>query len=643
MTKSARRAGQSRYQSLFENVPIAIFEEDFTAVKEYIDDLRAQGVTDFRAYFEDNADAVARCVEMVKIVDVNRAAMKLYRAESKDELLAGLAQIFGEQRYEVFVEELITLAEGGSSFESEAITQTLRGDENHVYLTLSIAPGHEQTWSRVLLSLSDITERKRLDAELRSSQQYLEKLNDGLAEVILTVRLPERAIVYVNRSVRDVLGYEPEECLGRSTEFLYRSHEDYLGFGERLAQVMAEGGDALDAEFPLKRKDGQVFPAEITSTFLREGGRITQVISIARDITERRQAEQALQKSEARLAEAQRIGHLGNWDWDITTDTLLWSDEIYRIFGLQPQEFGATYTAFLRSVHPDDREFVDRSVNEALHDGIPYSIDHRIVLPDGSVRFVHEDAEITRDEAGKPVRMAGTVHDITETKTAEQGLRLLSARLVEIQEDERRAIARELHDEIGQCLTALKMALERCATAAGSDSLQALPEAHGIIDDLMNRVRQLSLELRPRMLDDLGLLPSLLWHFERFTAQTGMRINFEHAGLSREFPQDISTAAYRIAQEALTNVARHAAVDSVDIHVWADQDVLFLRIEDKGRGFVSASKTDYSSFSGGTMQERAFLLGGSVTIETSPDHGTCVLAELPLPPRQEDLCSEGKQ
>ena len=159
MTKSARRAGQSRYQSLFENVPIAIFEEDFTAVKEYIDELRAQGVTDFRAYFEDNADAVARCVEMVKIVDVNRAAMKLYRAESKDELLAGLAQIFGEQRYEVFVEELITLAEGGSSFESEAITQTLRGDENHVYLTLSIAPGHEQTWSRVLLSLSDITER----------------------------------------------------------------------------------------------------------------------------------------------------------------------------------------------------------------------------------------------------------------------------------------------------------------------------------------------------------------------------------------------------------------------------------------------------------------------------------------------------
>lgn len=123
------------------------------------------------------------------------------------------------------------------------------------------------------------------------------------------------------------------------------------------------------------------------------------------------------------LYEAQRIAHLGSWDWDIVKNTLWWSDEIYRIFGLEPQEFGATNEAFLNAVHPADREFVQKSVNEALYEGKPYSIDHRIVLPDGTERIVHEQAEVTFDESGKPVRMSGTVQDITEIKKSENEIR----------------------------------------------------------------------------------------------------------------------------------------------------------------------------------------------------------------------------
>lgn len=130
----------------------------------------------------------------------------------------------------------------------------------------------------------------------------------------------------------------------------------------------------------------------------------------------------ALEESEASLAEAQRVAHVGNWDWRIPTNELVWSDEIYRIFGLKPREFGATYEAFLNSVHPDDREFVKESVNEALYERKPYSIDHRVVLPDGEIRFVHEQAEVTFDENDEPVRMMGTVQDITERKIAEQEL-----------------------------------------------------------------------------------------------------------------------------------------------------------------------------------------------------------------------------
>ena len=138
------------------------------------------------------------------------------------------------------------------------------------------------------------------------------------------------------------------------------------------------------------------------------------------EVADRIGAEEALRRSEGRLAEAQRIAHVGNWDWDIVHNDLWWSDEIYRIFGLAPHEFQATYDAFLATVHPDDVESVKRSVDEALHERKPYSIDHRIVLPDGTERIVHERAVATFDADGNAVRMQGTVQDITERKRAQR-------------------------------------------------------------------------------------------------------------------------------------------------------------------------------------------------------------------------------
>jgi len=134
-------------------------------------------------------------------------------------------------------------------------------------------------------------------------------------------------------------------------------------------------------------------------------------------------SEKKLRVSEARLEEAQRIAHSGSWIWNIVEDQEIWSDEIYRIFGLAPQEFSATYEAFLESVHPDDRELVKSSVDAAIHKKMPYSIDHRIIRPNGSIRYVHEEGEVTYDEKGKPVQMMGTVHDITERIEREAHLR----------------------------------------------------------------------------------------------------------------------------------------------------------------------------------------------------------------------------
>jgi PAS domain S-box-containing protein len=136
-----------------------------------------------------------------------------------------------------------------------------------------------------------------------------------------------------------------------------------------------------------------------------------------------RESEQKLRESETRLAEAQRIAHSGSWVWNIVENKEIWSDEIFRIFGLAPQEFQATYEAFLSSVHQDDRELVKRAVEDALRNDMPYSIDHRIVRPDGSICYVHEEGEVTLDERGQAVLMMGTVQDITDRVTVEKQLR----------------------------------------------------------------------------------------------------------------------------------------------------------------------------------------------------------------------------
>ncbi|MGA9045516.1 PAS domain-containing protein [Sulfuricurvum sp.] len=123
-----------------------------------------------------------------------------------------------------------------------------------------------------------------------------------------------------------------------------------------------------------------------------------------------------------RLTEAHSIAHLGNWEWDIRNNTLSWSDEIYRIFGFTPQQFDATYESFMQSVHPEDRQSIETAIREAL-EGHPYNINHRILLPDGTVRHVHEHGKITRNEEGQPIKMLGTVQDITEEKAAEEKLK----------------------------------------------------------------------------------------------------------------------------------------------------------------------------------------------------------------------------
>jgi signal transduction histidine kinase len=252
--------------------------------------------------------------------------------------------------------------------------------------------------------------------------------------------------------------------------------------------------------------------------------------------------------------------------------------------------------------------------------------------------FTEEDQRLLRvvaDRVAPAIERGRLVETVGESR---RRLAALSQRLVEVQEGERREIARELHDEVGQLLTGLLFKIEGHGAAAGNPK----DEMKGIINDLIGRVRDLSMTLRPPMLDELGLLAALTWQIDRFEAQTDMSVRFHHADLEdRRLGAQVEITAFRIVQEALTNVARHAGVRHVSVDVWANAVSLGARIEDQGRGFdVEAALGARSSGLEG-MRERSRLAGGHLAIESAPGEGTRLSLELPLAPASLPKEAEG--
>jgi two-component system sensor histidine kinase UhpB len=333
------------------------------------------------------------------------------------------------------------------------------------------------------------------------------------------------------------------------------------------------------------------------------------------------------------------------WDLNLETRDVWWSTGIQHLFGYRPEDVSPRLDWWLQRLHPDDKDRVTQEM-ERLADSSArtWAGHYRFRRQDGSYASVLDRGYLIHNAAGKRTRVVGGICDISERRRAEEALegsrrqlRALTARLQSGREEERANVAREIHDELGQVLTAIKMNLawverklgETEHSTALNPLLERVVESAEMADSAIKNVQRIATDLRPDVLDNLGLAEALQQEAHRFQQRGGAACELQLTAESLNLPALVATAAFRVFQEALTNVARHAKATLVRIRLHADAEKLVLEVEDNGLGIRPEATVGSHSLGILGMQERASVLGGELSVSPVLPHGTKVTLRLP--------------
>lgn len=371
------------------------------------------------AIVESSDDAIMSKSLDGTILSWNSGAERLYGYTAEEMKGQPLARLVPPDR-QGELEDIMQRIRNGEQIK-HLETVRIRKDGVHLPISLTVSPLRDATGEVVGFSAigRDITQRKRAEEALRHASAYNRSLIEASLDPLVTIG-PGGRITDVNKATEEATGLSYDQLIG--TDF-----SDYFTQPERARagyQQAFRDGTVRDYPLEIQHRDGHVTPVLYNAAVYRdESGRVSGVFAAARDVTEQHRAEQELRHSEARLKEAERIALLGNWQLDLASKVLSWSEEIYRIFELDPQRFGATYEAFLNAIHPDDRDLVNHAYTESLANRTPYNIVHRLQMADGRIKYVNERCETHYDDTGKPLLSLGTVQDITTQRLAELSIR----------------------------------------------------------------------------------------------------------------------------------------------------------------------------------------------------------------------------
>jgi len=413
-----------------------------------------------------------------------------------------------------------------------------------------------------------------------------------------------------------MLAFAPEEFLGRKVEAVFAPE-----FASKAKAVIARALQSKEIqtwEYSLKIR-GQTLHFE--SRVVPSGA--DEVLSIVRDITRQREDAERARLTETRLNRAQEVAKIGSWERDLRTNTVWWSDETYRLLARDPTTEKPSYQAFLERLHPEDVPYVLEAEAESICQRKPYAAHHRVILPDGSRKILNSRAEVVLDDDNNPVRLVGTIQDVTERAELEREILALGER-------ERERVGRDLHDGLGQTLTGIALSLKALVRRVerGEDvPMEALRQIEQHVQEAMDETRRATRLLSPRMAGLRPALEALVRHLDHEVLSCTVHGRTQHD----EHDAEIETHLYRIAQEAISNAVRHSKARRIELHYRCDGKTVKLEVLDDGIGLPAEQTAQQKPEGIGlrNMRYRAHMINGSLDVAPRRGGGTSISCSCP--------------
>lgn len=462
-----------------------------------------------------------------------------------------------------------------------------------------------------------------------SEQRYRDLVEDS-REFICTHDL-DGLILSANLAAVEVLDYDPGDFVLKKSLRDILAPEVRDGFDDYLDRIRRDGFAC--GQMLVLTSSGERRIWEYYNTLRSDGVTTPTVRGMARDITERKRAEEALRASEERYRELFENARDAMYVHDLHGVYTSVNCAAEELTGYSRDEIvGRSFTDF---VAPEHIKGVRDSLCKKFADGTQTVYEVDVVTRSGRRIPVEVNSRLIY-ENGVPIGVQGTVRDVTERKRVEAALENYSQKLIEAQEAERERLSRELHDEIGQVLTAVRINVEAVKRDVQGPGSSHIEDSLSVIDEALKQVRQMSIDLRPSHLDDLGLSSALRWYIDRYARRSGSAVQFadEQPLDAPRLRRDLETACFRVVQEALTNVARHASARSILVRIVRNNGDLALNIEDDGDGFDVDAVSRYAGVNPTLglrgMRQRTEAVGGQLEIESKRGKGTRVSARFPI-------------
>jgi|CXWL01.1.fsa_nt_gi PAS domain S-box-containing protein len=514
-----------------------------------------------------------------------------------------------------------------------ALTNQVAGDYDETYRI--VRPDGSERWIRdrafpvkdgtgcayrIAGIAEDITERKRVEQALTEKTH---ELSDFIEHATVSMHWvgPDGIILWANQAELNLLGYTCEEYIGHHIAEFHVDEPVIQDILDRLGRIEAVQEYAVR----LWSKDGSIKDVLIDSSVLWKDGKFVHTRCFTRDITKRKRAEQALRESEGRLQEAQQLAKLGNWELDLASNRLVWSEEIFRIFELDPSQFGASYEAFLNVVHPGDRQEVNEAYTASVRDRTPYEIEHRLRMADGRIKYVREHGRTDYAGDGRPLRSVGTVQDVTAQKVVEQKL-AASLR-------EKETLLREVHHRVKNNLQVISSLLRfQSKKVTDPTALIAFQDGQDRLKSMM-LVHEKLYRSEGLACIDFGdyvraLTEGVCQSYKHLRAKVHVVVESEPVTL----PVEIALPSGMILTELLTNALKYAfpgeVRGTVRIQVLAGMGRFSLTVEDTGVGLPEGLDIEHpTTFGLQLVKGLAVQLNGALTLRRG--RGAAMTVDIP--------------